>query len=374
MLKRLPSTLATLLVVALCSCSDKQEDSASLQQDTEVVLRNKTAELKIDRMGGAYISFTLNSNPINPLSWILSKDDMPANNQSGAAFQGHFLCVGRWGSPTDGEISAGVPHNGEPSRDIWEMVVHNTESLTMKAEAPLDGVSILRKVDFDANEAAFLVKETIISNLSHGRLYNHVQHPTLGPPFLKESTIVNSNAGWGFLQTNAYPNPEKFEFKWPEARVDSASSSIDLTSSQGDFNYVSTHIFNNNQQYGWITAATSEQNLLIGYIWRLKEYPWLNVWHHSEDNIPVAKGLEFGTTGIGKSYQDLLNEQTRYRGYNSFEFLDAGEEKEKSFIGFLMPVSNDFKGIEDLTFQNGTINLYITGSSTPYSISTDLKL
>jgi len=71
-----------------------------------VVLSNGTITVEISKMGGAFVSLQ-KGEKVNPLSWKLTKEQMPVNNRSGAVFQGHFLCTGRWGAPTDGETKAG---------------------------------------------------------------------------------------------------------------------------------------------------------------------------------------------------------------------------------------------------------------------------
>jgi hypothetical protein len=68
--------------------------------------------LSINLFGGALVDFRLSEQSLNPYAWRLSTDEIPPNNRNGAPFQGHFLCLGRWGAPTAGEIRAGVPHNG----------------------------------------------------------------------------------------------------------------------------------------------------------------------------------------------------------------------------------------------------------------------
>ena len=62
---------------------------------------NPLAQISFDLHGGAIVDFHLKSNKINPFTWKVSTAQMPANNKSGAVFQGHFLCLGRWGAPTD---------------------------------------------------------------------------------------------------------------------------------------------------------------------------------------------------------------------------------------------------------------------------------
>jgi len=78
-----------------------------------------------------------------------------------------------------------------------------------------------------------------------------VQHATIGPPFLDETTVVDSNAQKGFMQLSPLPNPEQPEIRWPEAikegqpvdlrRLDHRSGSeLDL--------------FCHRRRFGWVTA------------------------------------------------------------------------------------------------------------------------
>jgi len=152
-----------------------------------------------------------------------------------------------------------------------------------------------------------------------------------------------------------YPNPAAHEFVWPTAYADSLHTPLDLTRSDSKLSYVSTHIFADS--IGWITASSQKNGLLLGYCWKTKDYPWLNLWHQLVDGELWAKGLEFGTTGIGKSYQDLLRVDTRFHGKNSFFFLDAKETVVKSYVCFLMPIPAGFKGVKQLSINNKGIEI-----------------
>jgi hypothetical protein len=120
---------------------------------------------------------------------------------------------------------------------------------------------------------------------------------------------------------------------------------------------VSTHIFNDS--IGWITATNAAERLMLGYIWKTKEYPWVNVWQQWKENRLWAKGLEFGTTGIGKSYQELLAINTSFHGISSYRLLDAGKFVEKSFYCFLLPIPAGFKGVKSIQLYKG--NIEVTG-------------
>ncbi|MEI7675143.1 MAG: hypothetical protein WCJ03_00070 [Bacteroidales bacterium] len=335
-------------------------------------IENQCAQLSFDLHGGAIVDFHLKSNKINPFTWKVTTAQMPTNNKSGAVFQGHFLCLGRWGAPTDGEMKAGVPHNGQAGRDMWLLDFSTKLGFAkMSAKAPIDGITVERTIQMDVKSAAYKVTEKVKNVTSIGRLFNMVQHATIGAPFLDSTTTIASNAKQGFLQSMCYPNPSAYEFVFPNADADSTKTPLDLSTSNNKNSYVSTHIFADS--IGWIVAATPNKKILVGYVWKTKDYPWLNLWQQWVDGKLWAKGLEFGTTGIGKSYQELLAVDTRFHGRQSFFFLDATEVVEKSYISFEMEISADFKGVEKLKLENGKIEIVEKGNSfINYILNTDL--
>ena len=81
--------------------------------------------------------------------------------------------------------------------------------------------------------------------------------------------------------------------------------------------------------------ARNPDGTIYGYCWPLKEYGWLNVWHQPENGVPVAKGIEFGTTGKGIEYYELLTKGGgRFRNQLSWDYLKAKEIKKKTYTGF----------------------------------------
>jgi hypothetical protein len=271
-------------------------------------------------------------------------------------------------------MKAGVPHNGQAVRDKWQLETFQKSGVAkMTIKAPLDGIAVERIVRMDAKSAAYKVTEKVKNITTMGRLFNIVQHATIGAPFLDSTTLIDSNAKQGFLQSMCYPNPAAYEFQFPNAYVDSTKAPLNLRTSYNKDSYVSTHIFADS--IGWIVAATPSKGLLVGYVWKTADYPWLNLWQQWVDGKLWAKGLEFGTTGVGKSYQDLLAVDTRFHGRSSFFFLDATETVEKSYISFEMEIPEDFKGVESFVLGKTGINIIektVTGRS--FKIETNLSL
>lgn len=311
-------------------------------------LHHEHLSLTVSLYGGAFTDLRVPEGTINPFSWGLRPEQMPPNNREGAAFQGHFLCLGRWGAPSAGEIKAGIPHNGEPTNGWWTHIQASPTHLIMEADAPKDGLHILREMRLEIGAPVFHVSETVTNVASLGRVSNLVQHPTLGPPFLDTTTRINTNAGPGFLQSLSYPNPHAYAYEWPTGILDSSKAPLDLRRTDNGANYVSTHVFDEGEPTGWITAYSPTHNLLLGYVWDTDQYPWLNVWQHVKEGQPHAKGLEFGTTGIGRPYEELLKTDTRFLGHNSWEYLDAGEKVHKHYSCFFLEVPPGIKGIQDV--------------------------
>ena len=180
-----------------------------------VRLESQTAALTIDLGGGSIVDFHL-AGGMSPLRWIAPEDeDKPFRPM------GHFLCLDRWGPPSDAELRNGMPFHGEAARVEWKTGAPEHLAgrvvATMEATLPMAGLDVRRTVGLSESGAVFSVFETVTNRNKLGRVYNMVQHATIGPPFLDETTVVDSNAQKGFMQSSPLPNPEQPEIRWPEA-------------------------------------------------------------------------------------------------------------------------------------------------------------
>jgi len=333
---------------------DTGRQSGQQDENALITLHNDQIILTIQKIGGSIVRFSPANQPINPLSWAMTPDEMPENNRNGAPFKGHFLCTGRWGSPSEGEISAGVLHNGSVSNTPWNVLKSEDRGVSMENLARPDGLRISRKIELFSDIPGFLVTESFLNTHTLGRVHNVVQHVTLGPPFLSDQLILQANATEGFNQKFSYPDPELHDYMWPYALIDTLTGEeLDLRTNNTPHNLVSTHLVQQEDTYGWIVAYDPESSILLGYCWKREDYPWINIWNHFEDGSPVAKGLEFGTTGIGLPYRMLLETDTRFFGENSWEYIDAGQQIQKSYTGFII----------DSISIDSTFNFSVTGDS-----------
>ena len=326
---------------------------------TEVVLDGKSLEFRSNVSGGAITSIRLKSANINPLSWSLTKDQMPKNNQAGTPFAGHFLCLNRWGAPSDPEIEAGIPHNGDIHLATWLVSPIDTNggmlSYSTTTTSEREMTKLTRTVRMPQITGFVLVSEAMQNTGVLGRVTNMVQHPTIGPPFLTSQTILSSNADLGFDQATDPKLLVQKEFTWPMGKLESGPA--DLTKTNDERGYVTSHIFSKGQKYAWVTAIDPNTNVLFGYLWKAEDYPWLNVWHYADKGKPVAQGLEFGTAGLGKPYSYLLANDVNFHGRHSFEYIEAKETKVKSYLALLFKVPPTLRQVASIDIVSGSIML-----------------
>ncbi|MFN9754286.1 MAG: hypothetical protein ACK55L_02675 [bacterium] len=274
-------------------------------------LKSPQATVAFDLRGGSLVDFRLAGNNVHPFNWV---QNVEAKVEP---LRGHFVCCDRWGAPSDAEAARGVPYHGEAPRVLWKA----TGPRSLSAHLPLANFTIERDCDLAGD--TLHVRERVTNRNPTGRVYNIVQHPTIAPPFLDEKTFVDANAGLGFAQTT----PDQAPLAWPRAH------SADLRRLTNDpLPNVVSYIVEGDT--GWVTAASPTAGLVLGYLWKTSDYPWLNIWRDVANGRPAARGLEFGSTGLHQPYPELIR-RGKMLGRPLVAFLDAGQTVERSYSLFL---------------------------------------
>ena len=348
-------SLTLLLGAAVVGAQNWMKDRPTL------VLEGKAAQLIVDLGGGSIADFHLNDQPLNPLSWdswSFSKDPSAAPSPDTARSIGHFLCLDRWGPASEAETANGMGWHGEATRVTWNADKPKKTSgrihSEMSAVLPMGGLSVRRSIAMAEDQPFFVVTEEVTNENKLGRLYNMVQHPTIGPPFLDEKTLVDANGAKGFMQDRPMPNPEEPAVFWPQAlnRNGEYVNLRHLTDSHepGVVSYVI------DEEYGWTTASSPTTGLLIGYLWKTCEYPWFDAWRHTANGKPFSRGLEFGTSGLHQPFPILIKKGKIF-DRSIYEYLDAGETAAKSYACFLFKIPADYQGVASLSYTDGKLTL-----------------
>jgi hypothetical protein len=206
-----------------------------------------------------------------------------------------------------------------------------------------------------ADEPVYHVTEEIRNLNKNGRIFNLVQHVSIAPPFLDKSTLFDNNTLQGFEDRNdGSLNQDEIVLKWPQA--DHNGEKVNLRQFEVEWPEVSSFMFDQNEEYGWVTACNPSKNLMLGYIWKTIDYPWINFWRSMNNGVPAAFGMEFGTTGLHEPLP-VVAEKGKIFGRNIYDYVDAGEVITKSFTAFLAKIPSDYKGVEKIETANSTFTI-----------------
>lgn len=352
--------------VALLSLTLSAQGESIVNGRPSIVLANKVAEVVIDLGGGSIARFQLKDQGLNPLTW--NWENAPVVHP-----MGHFLCLDRWGAPSEAESKNGMPFHGEAAWVTWKVLhepgagEHGIEA-ELGATLPMAGFEVKRRMRLLNDGAVMAVSESVTNRNKLGRVYNMVQHPTIAPPFLDETTVVDANARKGFMQSSPLPNPEEPTVYWPQALKDGQPVNLRHLTSDHEPDVVS---FTIDDEYGWTTAATAAKRLLIGYIWKSSDYPWLDVWRDAKNGKPFARGMEFGTAGLHQP-EGVLVAKGKMFGRRLYAHLDAGQTNTRSYAAFLIKIPSDYHGVERITYKSGRLVLRERGAGQERDLAIDV--
>ncbi len=330
-----------------------------------LILQGDTAALVVDLGGGSISDFHLLDHGLNPLQWDSwyfrnrGEGDPPLEPRP----MGHFICLDRWGSSSAAEKAHGMPNHGEAGVVWWEVtrepeLKNGVWEADMRADLPMAGMRIDRTLALSENEAVVSVVESVTNYRPIGRIYNFVQHPSIEGPFLNEKTVVDSNGGRGFMQEASLENPQGRVVHWPRAKKLDGTE-VDVRFLSGDDQPpVVTYLVE--ADYGWVTGSSPDNGLLIGYLWRTAEFPWLNIWRNAREGKPYARGLEFGTTGLHRPGHDLVA-TGRIFDRPVYRYIDASETQTFSYVNFLVAIPEDFLGVSEVIYENETLSVVERG-------------
>ncbi|MFC1694274.1 hypothetical protein ACFL1R_12290 [Candidatus Latescibacterota bacterium] len=321
----------------------------------QVVLDGSIATVSVDVAGGSIVDFHLKDQGLNPLTW-----NYPEKGDLAPRTMGHFLCFDRWGQPSKQELQNGMPFHGEAAKILWRVLSRpekkdGSVNAQMQCVLPMGGLQLKRTLSLFDNDPVMIVREEITNLNKLGRVYNIVQHATVAPPFLDETVLVDANVKKGYMQESRMPNPENPVIYW--SKIAYRGELVDLRRLFDNARPgVVSYVFDRDEEYGWVTICNPKKELLLGYIWKLSEYPWLNLWRNVRRGIPAARGLEFGTTGLHRPFNDTLKKGKIF-DTPIYEYIDAGQTIEKSYVVFLTKIPADYNGVAELYYHERTISL-----------------
>jgi hypothetical protein len=353
-----------------------------------IVLSNGALELTVLKTGGALANLTLADDPdkLSPM-WDPMRAAQEAGKPVRAGGTGHFLCVDGFGPVSDEERAAGLPGHGEAHRLPWKTEsaakAGNAVTLVQSVTLPLVQETYRRTVKLFDNDNVVEVRASLDSLLAFDRPICWAEHATIGSPFLEPGvTVVDMSKNQALTRPHEKgdnPNrrhrlPSAVEFDWPMAPTTDGGS-VDLRAAptalgSGDH---TGHLMTPNGEYAWVTALHPEKRLLLGYIFKTSESPWLQTWESYPTEGMLARGLEFGTQTFDLPRREVVSEGKRF-GAPLFRWLPAKSKIESAFLMFFVRTPEGFRGVGDVQLRDGAIEIKDHLTNQTMRIATSARL
>ncbi len=264
--------------------------------------------------------------------------DYEAKLISGLA--GHNLCFPFWGTPTASEDAAGMTFHGESNIVRWEATGASSASLQVIATMPESATQFARSIRCAGQVIYF--SETARNLSAWDRPVGWCEHVTFGAPFVTAGeTEFAANLTRGFVTID----PKEPEVTWPDGIADGPHLLTGFRATDGP-DLVNSFLVDQASEFGYVVAWNPRQRLLIGYVFKRSEFPWVNVWE-SRNADRHTRGMEFSNTPQEGTMKNYAKRQQIW-DVPVYEWLDAKSELKKSYAAFVAAVPETYRGVAKL--------------------------
>ena len=365
------------------------QDRVTFENRPAVRLSNDKLELTVLPEGGAMVQLTLVGDPeqVNPL-WNPIRIAREAGLTAPTSFsRGHFICVDGFGPVSAEERAAGLPMHGEAQALPWNLDSYQKQGGTTGAafsvKLPLAQEILTRRYRVVDGENIVRVDSELENLLSFDRPVFWGEHATVGAPFLEPGKVFVDMPSEK-AKTKAYDTqvagaanrqlPSFVDFTWPTAPTRDGHV-LDLRSAPlkpGGLDH-STTLLDSSRRLAFVTALHVEKKLIIGWVFRREEFPWIQTWLSYPGPNRMARGLEFATQPFDLPRADVLKAGPLF-DTPVFRMLPARSKIASSFLMFYTRVPDGFKKVDDVRHQDGTLTIEDRAAGKTIKLAASLPL
>lgn len=301
-----------------------------------------------------------------------------------ACISGHNLCLSAFGDPSKEEQKCGLTCHYEAPVGRWSVIRKKVGVRRLDFEygcrLPVAQMNFSRAVSMRSGSSIINVRETI-QNLARCDVpFTMCQHVTFGPPFVAPNvTAFDASATKGHTFPVKFGSPQRLkinkDYQWPygpgvRGKVDHTSGVVNLRfmgkGRSGDFH---ANLMDLTKEHAWFSAVNPRLGLLVAYIWRRADYPWLGIWEENRsrrvspwNGKTLARGMEFANTpfplGLRKSV-DL----GKFHGQRAYAWLPARGKIVHNYSILALRVSPDCRGVKSILPDDKQFKVELLSSS-----------
>lgn len=367
---RLPVALALCLTFTAIA-----QDKVVFEELPALRLSNDKMELTVLPEGGAMAQLVLADDPqkTNPL-WnpIRLARDAGLNRPAGFS-RGHFVCVDGFGPASPQERAAGLPMHGEAYTLPWTLDAFQKQGGVLSAQfsvkLPLAHEVLTRTYRIVDGENVIWVDSELENLLAFDRPVFWGEHATISAPFLEPGKVV-VDMPVHRAKTKAHqmqPNPTRqlqsyVDFTWPMApMLDGQLFDVRSAPMKPSTTDHTTSLLDASRKLVFVTALHLERKLMIGWVFRREEFPWLQTWLSYPGPNRMTRGLEFATQPFDLGRADVLKAGPLF-DTPVFRLLPAKSKIASSFLMFYTRVPDGFQKVDDIQLDGGKLTIEDRGA------------
>jgi hypothetical protein len=335
-----------------------------------LILDNGVLELSVLPMGGSLASVVLKDDAerMNPM-W----DSLRADQESGRPLRkdsglGHFICVDGFGPTSAEERAAGFQGHGEAHRLPWSLESSEKKdgvtSISQAVHLPLTQEVFRRTIRMADGENVVYVNSALESLLAFDRPICWAEHATIGSPFLEAGvTVVDISKGrsltrpWENERGLKHRLVSEKEFDWPIApTVDGGTVDLRAAPNPPNSGDHTATLLDSNSEFAWVTALHPAKRLLLGYVFRREEYPWIQTWESYPPQGVMARGLEFGSQAFDLSRRTVVTQNSLF-GELLYRWLPAQTKIAGGYLKFWTRTPEGLQGVSEVEYKGGKITV-----------------
>jgi hypothetical protein len=362
------------LIAALAATAIPQmpfHRATQFEQQPALTIANDRLEATVSAQGGALVNLVLRDDPesLSPL-WnpIRMARELGQPSRSNTGSMGNFVCVDGFGPTSQEERAAGLPGHGEAQMQTFEVRESGkngkTGTITLNARLPLVQENFTRTFRMVDGENVIYVESALASEVAFDRPISWAEHTTIGSPFLQSGVTLSSISG-SRAQNRPYQgtgNPgaarrlaSGVNFTWPLAPgLDGKLT--DLTAVPENAHYLdhATVLVDPTLNLGWVATVNTARRLIIGYVFKREEYPWVQNWGNFPANGKFARGLEFSTQPYDEPRRLAVATSGMFDA-PTFRWLPAKSTIRSHFLLFYARTPDGFGKVISVRLENGRI-------------------
>jgi hypothetical protein len=352
------------------------QSTASVRQSEfhtlpSLVLSNKTLELTVLQYGGALAKLVLADDPekLSPLWDRLRDEEDHGRPVKPGMWTGDFLCVDGFGPASQDEQAAGLTMHGEAYHSPWKTESAEKQgqvtTLVQSVELPIVKESYTRTLRMVDGENVVYIRGELKNDLGFDRPINWAVHATISSPFLERGvTVVDMSPNRALTRPYDTSKPNRRtllsnqEFQWPMAPLKTGGMR-DMRAAPREVVSTMDHtgqLMTPSGPYAWVTALNPEKRLIVGYIYKTSEFPWMQTWESYPASGMLARGTEFATQPFDLPRREVIS-QGKLFDSPLFRWLPAKGTIQASYLMFLARVPEGFQGVGQITLKNGNISI-----------------